>query len=126
MSLFIGKKFKIITNGKTLHAEIKHIGDKYVIVSIDDKRFKMDKKKLMQKFSDYEIEKNMEAKRNCENCMDYRNGTCGGMFHVCDDFRIAPDISKDEMDRWPKYGSVSRSKSDKYINREYDNLYDYY
>ena len=94
MGLFIGRKFKIISNGTVSHAEIIDIEDKYVIVLIDGKRFKMDKKTLIQKFSDHETEKNMEAKRICENCMDYKNGNCSGMFHICDDFRLAPEISK--------------------------------
>ena len=126
MSVFIGKKFKIISNGTVLHAEILDIKDEFAIVLIDGKIFKMYKQKLIKKFSDYEIEKNTKSKSRCENCMEYKNGTCGGMFHICDDFRLAPDISKDEMERWPKYGSVSRLKSDKYINREDDNIYGYY
>ena len=126
MSVFIGKKFKIISNGTVSHAEILDIEDEFAIVLIDGKRFKMDKKKLIKKFSDYEVEKNTKSKSQCENCMEYRNGNCIGNKHICEDFRLAPEISREEMDRWPKYGSVSRSRSDKSINREYDNMYEYY
>ena len=123
MDLFIGKKFKIILNGTVSHAKILDIKDEFAIVLIDGKRkIKMDRKKLIKKFSDYEIEKNTKSKSNCENCMEYKNGNCSGNQHICEDFRFAPEISKEEFDRWPKYGSVSRLRSDKFINREYDDI----
>ena len=126
MGLFIGKKFKIISNGKVSVAEILGIEEKFAIVLIDGKRFKMDKEKLIKKFSDYEIEKNKKAKNQCKNCMEYKNGNCFGELQICDDFRIVPEISKEERDNWPKYGSVSRSKSDKFLIREYDDMYNKY
>ena len=72
----------------------------------------------------YELEKNSTSKKQCENCMYYKNGDCGGNSQICDEYRHSPEISKEEVDRWPKYGSVSRSKSDKFIIREYDGMYD--
>lgn len=124
MRLLIGKKFKIITKDTTSNAEIIDIQDKFVIVLINGERFKMDKQKLINNFSEYELEKNSTSKKQCENCMYYKNGDCGGNSQICDEYRHSPEISKEEVDRWPKYGSVSRSKSDKFIIREYDGMYD--
>lgn len=45
---------------------------------------------------------------------------------LCDDFRPFPEISKEEINSWPKNGSVSRSKSNKFLIREYDNMYNKY
>ena len=126
MGLFIGKKFKITSNGKTSNAIIIDIQDKFVIVLIEGIKFKMDKKRLIDKFSDNEIEKNSKNINKCENCMEYKKGNCFGESQICEDFRLAPIISKEELDRWPKNGSVSRSKSDKYIIREHDDIYNKY
>ena len=126
MKLFIGKKFKIISKGTVSHAEIIDIEDKFVIVLIDGKRFKMDKEKLINKFSDYELEKKSKSKNKCENCMEYKNGNCFGTSQICDDFRPVPEISKEEMNNWPQNGSVSRTKSNKFLIREYDDMYNKY
>lgn len=126
MRLFVGKKFKIISKNVVSNAEIIDIQDKFAIVLIDGKRFKMNKEKLINKFSDYEIEKNYKSKSQCENCMEYKNGNCFGKSQICDDFRLAPEISKEELDRWPKNGSVSKSKSNKFLIREYDDMYNKY
>jgi hypothetical protein len=123
MSLFIGKKFKIISKGTVSHAEILDIEDKFAIVLIDGKKFKMDKEKLISKFSDYELRKKSESKNHCKNCMEYKNGNCFGQSQICDDFRLAPEISKEEINNWPKNGSVSKSKSNKFLIREYNNIY---
>ena len=90
------------------------------------KRFKMDKEKLINKFSNYELEKNSKSKNQCKHCMEYNNGDCCGESQLCEDFRLAPEISKEEMNNWPKNGSVSRSKSNKFFIREYDDMYNKY
>lgn len=43
----------------------------------------------------------------CKDCMLYRNETCFGRNHTCEDFRFAPTIPKEEMDFWPKMGDAS-------------------
>lgn len=126
MSLFIGKKFKIILKSAVSNAEIVNIEDTFVIVLIDGKRFKVDKEKLINKLSNYELEKNSKSKSQCKNCIEYKNDNCFGKSQICDDFRLVPEISKEEMNSWPKNGSVSRSKSDKFFNREYDDMYKVY
>ena len=128
MKLFIGKKFKIISNGLVSNAEIINIQDKYAIVLIDGKKFKMDKEKLINKFSAYEKEKEKKSKlqENCENCMEYKKGNCFGESQTCEDYRPSPEISKEELDRWPKYGSVSRAKSNNFIIRENNDIYNNY
>lgn len=125
MRLLIGKKFKIITKDTISHAQIIDIQDKFAIVLINGKKFKMDKEKLINKFAEYELEKNSKSINQCENCMEYKNGNCGGKPQICDEYRHSPEISEDEINRWPKNGSVSRSKSDKFIIREYDDIYNY-
>ena len=124
MELFIGKKFKIISKGIVSNVEILDIENKYAIVLIDGVKFKMDKEKLINKFSEYE--KSPKYRNKCENCMEYKNGNCFGKSQICDDFKISPIISNEEINRWPKNGSVTRSKSDKFIIREYDNMYNKY
>ena len=126
MGLFIGKNFKIISNGVVSHAVIIDIEDKYAIVLIDGQKFKMDKEKLIKKFSDYEEEKEYKASRRCENCMDYKSGNCSGSSKICNEYRPSPEITSEEKSRWPKNGSVSRSKSDKFFIREYDDMYNKY
>lgn len=126
MRLFIGKKFKIITKDSISNAEIIDIQDKFAIVLINGKSFKMDKEKLNNKFSEYELEKNSKSKKQCENCMDYKNGNCFGKSQICDDYRHSPEISNEEKNRWPKNGSVSQSRSNKSLIREYDDMYNKY
>lgn len=126
MSLFIGKKFKILSNNKLLNVEIIDIEDKFAIVLIEGKKFKMDKEKLINKFSDYQIEKNSKSKNQCKNCMEYKNGNCFGKKQICDDFRLSPEISKEEMNNWPKDGTVSKLKSNTFFIREYDDMYNKY
>ena len=126
MELFIGKKFKIISDGKTSRAEIIDIKNTYAVVLIDGIKFKMDKAKLLKKFSDYEGEKKFKANRKCENCMEYKSERCSGASEICDDYRPSPEISEEEKSRWPKEGSVSRSRSDKFFIREYDEMYNKY
>ena len=123
MSLYIGKKFKIISKGISSNVEVIDIKNKFVIALIDGKKFRINKQKLLDIFSDYEIEKNI---KKCKNCIEYKNGNCFGEAKICEDFRLAPKISKSEMERWPKNGSVSRSKSDKSFIREYDDMYNKY
>ncbi len=127
MELFIGKKFKIISKGKYLYAEIIAIEKDCVVVLINSKKITLDKKTLINKFADYyKREKISKAQKRCENCMEYKNGNCFGSSVICDDFRYTPEISKEEKDRWPKDGSVSRSKSNTFFIREYDDMYNKY
>ena len=126
MALFVGKKFKIITKDSISIAEIIDIQDTFAIVLINGKKFKMNKKTLLDKFSDYELEKNYKSTKQCTNCMEYKNGNCFGSSKICDDFRYSPKISNEELERWPKDGQISRAKSNKYIIRENDNMYSAY
>ena len=115
MILFIGKKFKIISKGTVSNAEILDIEDKFAIVLIDGKRFKMDKEKLIKKFSDYELENNSKSKSQCNNCMEYKNGNCFGFKSICSNYRPSPEISRDEMAMWPKLGDASYYRIHKYF-----------
>lgn len=127
MNIFIGKSFKFISNGKVFQAEIIDIKEKTIIVLLDGKnRITLDKQKFINKFSDYEVEKNLKEKSICENCMEYKKGNCCGQSEICDDFRYSPEISQEERNNWPKNGSVSRSRSDKAFIREYDEMYNKY
>ena len=132
MSLSIGKKFKIISNGQVVNIEIIGLDGKFAIILLNGKKFRVHKEKIINVFSDYEIEKNdkHQSKCNfqnkCKYCMEYRNGNCFGESKICNDFRPSPEISKEEVNNWPKYGSVSRSKSDKFFIREYDDMYNKY
>lgn len=40
--------------------------------------------------------------KSCKNCMLYRSEDCIGKKEICEFYRHAPTISKDEMDNWPK------------------------
>ncbi|MCI7148071.1 MAG: hypothetical protein MSA45_08060 [Firmicutes bacterium] len=48
-----------------------------------------------------------ETIHKCKDCMLYRNETCFGSKEICEDFRFAPTIPKEEMDLWPKMGDAS-------------------
>lgn len=43
----------------------------------------------------------------CKNCMEMRKGECFGKSEICEFFRYAPTISKDEINNWPKYGDAT-------------------
>lgn len=63
-----------------------------------------------------EFYKNYEICKSCNNCMEMKNGTCFGSSSsssVCDDYRYSPEISKDELDRWPKIGDALSFKFNK-------------
>ena len=126
MILYIGKKFKIISKGISSNVEIIDIKDKFIIALINGAKFRMNKQELLDKFSDYEIEKNEKNMKKCKNCIEYKNGNCIGESKICEDFRLAPIISKSEIENWPKNGSVSKSKSDNFFIREYDEMYNKY
>ena len=117
--LYIGKNFNFITKNSYSSAVIIEIQDRYVKVLIDGKVIRLlDKEKLIHKFEEAEQEK--KSKNTCRNCMELKNGNCFGSLQICDDFKPTPEMSKEDLDRWPKKGTVSRSKSDKYIIREHD------
>lgn len=44
---------------------------------------------------------------NCRKCKLYRREDCVGERQICELFETAPDISKEEMDQWPKYGDAT-------------------
>lgn len=121
MKLFVGKKFKIITKNAILYAEIIDIQNKYAIVLINNKKFKMDKDYIIKMLSEYEQEKTSKTSMKCKNCMEYKNGNCFGKSQICDEFRYAPIISDEEINRWNK--KETKTKINRNIIREYDDEY---
>lgn len=118
MELYVGKKLIISIQGSKKIAEIINIKDSLVVVLIEGKKYTLKKDTI---FKMYEKTKFDKESKKCVNCMDYINGECIGLKNICSEFRYAPKISKEEMDRWPK--KAARTKADKYINREYDDEY---
>lgn len=52
-------------------------------------------------------------KNTCDDCMMMRNGECFGAKEICEFFKYAPTISKEEMDSWPEYGDALSYRFDK-------------
>ena len=47
--------------------------------------------------------------------MEMKNENCFGASSVCSSYRPSPEISKEEIDRWPKLGDASYYKLHKYF-----------
>ena len=121
MNLYVGQKIKSVT------------GDLVKIVDIQGQMVKLLYKGqifTLNKFLLYKINKNLfivndedienneninasytnyKVCKNCSNCMNMKNGTCFGSTYtdyICGDYRYSPEISKEELDRWPKIGDA--------------------
>lgn len=55
---------------------------------------------------------------NCRKCKLYRRDDCIGESSICELFEVAPDISKEEMDNWPKFGDASRNRDNQRDNKQ--------
>ena len=126
MELFIGKKFKVLLRGVVSDAEIIELDNNYAILLVNGIKFKISREKLSKKYSINRTENESIAYKKCKNCMEFKNGNCFGASKVCDEYRPSPEISKEEMSRWPKDGSASRLKSNTFIVREFDDFYTNY
>ena len=141
MIIKIGAEFKFITEkGKSI-ARITEIQDKFIVIEVNGEILKLDKQIFIDKFREYERkkklellqkyknskdEKKVEIKNECKNCMEYRKGECIGASKICEEFIYSPNLTDEELSRWPKNGQVSRVKSDTFIIKETDNMYNKY
>jgi hypothetical protein len=122
-SIFLGQRLKTITNE---YVTIEKIEDRYIYVSYKNKTYKREKniigKKLfiiqdeIKNSADEAFETpskgpskdiNSSSRETCKNCMEMRKGECIGKQSICEFFRYAPNISKEELDNWPKYGDAT-------------------
>lgn len=115
MNLYVGQKIRSITNDlveivdiqgqkvKLLYKGKIYVLNKYLISKISKELFIVDNTIENKK----NINENSERCKSCKNCMEMKNGNCFGSSSICSDYRHSPEISKDEIDRWPKIGDAS-------------------
>lgn len=126
MNLYIGQKIRSITNDlveivdiqgqkvKLLYKGKIYTLNKYLISKINKKLFILDNKIENKIDNKKKINENCESCKSCKNCMEMKNGNCFGSSSICSDYRHSPEISKDEIDRWPKIGDATYFRLHKY------------
>ena len=115
MNLYIGLKIRTIDNDlaeivgiqgqnvKLLYKGKIYTLNKYLINRINKKWFVLDNKIENKK----NVEQSCLNRKTCNNCMEMKKGECIGDKSISNDYRPSPEISKDELDRWPKVGDAS-------------------
>ena len=126
MNLYVGLKLKTINND---FAEIIEIDEQKIIILYHRKKVIISKRTFyrynIQEFIECEqkdntnkIEKKVSHDKpfieSCKNCMEWKKGDCMGCSEICSDYRPSPEISKEEMDRWPKEGDASYYRTHKF------------
>lgn len=114
MNLYVGLKLKTANNDI---AEIVTILGDYVRLRYQGNTFTV-RKNILNKFNLKEYIEKKETEKHtiikkiedipirkcCSTCMERRNGNCSSISGngICEDYRPSPDISKEEIARWPK------------------------
>lgn len=118
LKYLVGHKVKTL---KGDFATVEMVGDDYIVISYKGRSYHRDHSVIGTSLfvtdeniqpSDRRIFDTPETipEKNCKNCLLMRREDCNGdrEKRVCDDFRPAPNISSEEMARWPKEGEASR------------------
>ena len=135
MNLYVGLKLRTINNDV---AEIIEVNEQNIKLLYQGKKITISKKQLYKcniklfvvdkpRENTHKVEKNNlhdtiedESKKfveSCKNCMEFKNGNCIGYGTICCDYRPSPEISKEEIARWPKEGDATYYRTRKFARR---------
>lgn len=99
------QKIYVAFRGKIYCRDINIIGEKLFILP-EDKNKISKRESDQQEFDQQESDPDCRD-RTCRDCKWYVSEECFGQKRICNDFKEAAILSKQEIKNWPQYGDAT-------------------